>query len=76
MGGGGGEKFLEPGSDEALQTNILLHSFTKASLTKDKTVISWLRRNRELKAFCVAYLPAPAALESFNWPQTRRFQGQ
>ena len=36
----------------------------------------WLRGNRALKAFCVAYLPAPAALESFNWPQTRRSQGQ
>lgn len=31
------KKFLEPGSDEALQTNILLHSFAKASLTKHKT---------------------------------------
>lgn len=36
----------------------------------------WLRGNRALKAFCVAYLPASEALESFNWPQTRRSQGQ
>ena len=70
------KKFLEPGSEEALQTNIMHHSFAKASLSEDKTVISWRRGNRELKAFCVAYLPAPAALESCNWPQTRCFQGR